>query len=412
MANAPRNSSTLTDTTNIGAGGGRTNNVATNGNGKPAAVRGTSTSKDGSGASKNLQTAIPGAKPAPAPPKQGKAKAKGSPMTNAVTAPNGATPGSGATAATGPETMEELRARLAQAEAALAVQGITVTPTIVTVAAAGTRGNAPPPTTSITNGHAQPLTNGPAQPQTPTIASSANTAEPVVQAEEPVKMIAKPRGSTSIQVGMGLAKSHDGFKLYALARSTVQDCVTRADMDLAVPWDKQPLEKRLLVTNAAKNKVKFLKRMENDWATEKLARQYMKNKRVTAYKKGTLERPDKYGYLKVNATMRSADGSRVKKAKLVLDARLAKRALEDKDDGPVERPSKKARTSDMNSPSRRRQQPEFVEGSSRGHEKFVANEWDAHPEMDEEYHPDEYEDAEKHEMEQDSQAGDSDDDGN
>ncbi|KAJ7824956.1 hypothetical protein B0H14DRAFT_3874650 [Mycena olivaceomarginata] len=82
-------------------------------------------------------------------------------------------------------------------------------------------------------------------------------------APELLKTIPKPRGRESIQIGMRLARSIEGNTLYGTAR-----CVSHADMDIAVPWDKQPLEKRALVINAAKGKVTYLQYMENDWTTQ------------------------------------------------------------------------------------------------------------------------------------------------
>jgi F0F1-type ATP synthase epsilon subunit len=43
----------------------------------------------------------------------------------------------------------------------------------------------------------------------------------------------------------------------------------------------------------------------NDWATEAIARQYMKNKRSYAVQRGFLEVDAKYDYLKANAAKRS-----------------------------------------------------------------------------------------------------------
>ena len=48
-----------------------------------------------------------------------------------------------------------------------------------------------------------------------------------------------------------------------------------------------------------------LDRYEQDWATEGLAHQYLKNKRGYNYRQGLLDVPDKYKYLKDNATQRS-----------------------------------------------------------------------------------------------------------
>lgn len=147
-----------------------------------------------------------------------------------------------------------------------------------------------------------------------------------------------------------------------------------------------------------------MQRMENDWATQALARQYMKNRRSRAYLKGTLERPEGYDHLKNNAARRSISGSRVKKAKVVLEARLAKRALEDNEDRTADRPRKKARAPTPNS------QPEFVQGSSRDGRDQVGNPWDAHPQIDDDFVPEDEEDfsgAERDEMDRDRFADDS-----
>ncbi|KAJ6450355.1 hypothetical protein C8R45DRAFT_1114088 [Mycena sanguinolenta] len=380
MANPPKNTSALTDSTNISANGVRTEKTGTNGTGKPVRAA----SNGGSGASKRLEAAIPGAKPAAPlkkqPPPKTKATARGNGVGPAIQ--EGPTSGIDGDGTEGSETMESLRAHLARAEAALAAQDKVTTP--ARAAVSGAHGNVPPPKTSTKQGTAR---SEPAPPHTPAAKGAGDTAQPDVQAPKPLNTIPKPRGGTSIQVGMRLAKTETGHLLYATARSTVRDCVTCAGMDLAVPWDKQPLEKRSLVVNAVKEKVTYMERMENDWATQMLARQYLKNKRVKAYAKGTLERPEGFDHLRVNATMRSADGSRIKKAKIILQEYQAKRALEDRDDGP----------------------PEFVQGSSPNvHEEFVVNEWDAHPEKDTEYHPEEDDDGARHEMEEDSQANESD----
>ncbi|KAJ7726734.1 hypothetical protein B0H14DRAFT_3169534 [Mycena olivaceomarginata] len=166
-------------------------------------------------------------------------------------------------------------------------------------------------------------------------------------------------------------------QLHPETRSAVQDCVRRADMDLAVPWDKQPLDKRLLVINA---------RMENDWATQRLAKQFLKNKRNRAYA------------LQL--------GISCQKAKGVLEARLAKRALEG-DNREEPRPRKKARASNA---STENNQPEFVQGSSRDvQDPTLGNDvdWNAHPQVDHDYVPEDDDDAEQYERNVDSDADES-----
>ncbi len=108
----------------------------------------------------------------------------------------------------------------------------------------------------------------------------------------------------------------------------------------------------------------FLSRFENDWATEAIIRQYLKNKRKTLYKAGSLEKPKGYEYLKENAAKRDQSKSRKKTATKIYEAnklehkkakeyqrhmkRLSRKVVEDEDDD--------------DEPERA---DEFVEGSSR-----------------------------------------------
>ncbi|KAJ7891714.1 hypothetical protein B0H14DRAFT_2560763 [Mycena olivaceomarginata] len=289
-----------------------------------------------------LQEAIPGAK-ALAPK-----KTKKTPAAARVEEPDA-------------DTYASLRARIAELEA---LQSNVSTPMRAQIprGAGGTPGGARAATPQ-----------GPA-PRTPAATASGNSANSAGnesgQGTKTLKMIARPnlKKEPSIQIGMRLARSTEGAALYATARPAVQDCVRRADMDLAVPWDKQPLDKRLLVINA------------------RLAQQFLKNKRNRAYATGALERPEGYDHLKSNAAMRSSSGSRVKKAKGVLEARLAKRALQG-DDREEPRPRKKARASNGSSENN---QPEFVQGSSRDVQDPTLGtdvDWNAHPQVDHDYVP-------------------------
>ncbi len=64
----------------------------------------------------------------------------------------------------------------------------------------------------------------------------------------------------------------------------------------------------------------FLSRFENDWATEAIICQYLKNKRKTLYKAGSLEKPKGYEYLKENAAKRDQSKSRKKTATKIYEA--------------------------------------------------------------------------------------------
>lgn len=52
-----------------------------------------------------------------------------------------------------------------------------------------------------------------------------------------------------------------------------------------------------------------MKRFTNDWPTQALAMQLLKNKRSHSYRRGYLEVPEKYAYLKDNATKKKAEAS-------------------------------------------------------------------------------------------------------
>jgi hypothetical protein len=64
----------------------------------------------------------------------------------------------------------------------------------------------------------------------------------------------------------------------------------------------------------ARNQHPYLQRFANDWATEELVKQYLKNRRGNHYANGWLDVPAKYDYLKGNSQKRNPSGSRRKKA--------------------------------------------------------------------------------------------------
>ena len=63
----------------------------------------------------------------------------------------------------------------------------------------------------------------------------------------------------------------------------------------------------------------FLKRFVQDWATQALAMQLLKNRQCHSYCCGYLEVPNKYAYLKDTATKRKSQGSQSTKATPQLD---------------------------------------------------------------------------------------------
>jgi hypothetical protein len=76
--------------------------------------------------------------------------------------------------------------------------------------------------------------------------------------------------------------------------------------------------------------VEGLDRYEQDWATEGLARQYLKNKRSYSYRQGVIDVPDKYQYLRGNAAKRSeaprGNVHKRKAAQAKKQAKVAKKA--------------------------------------------------------------------------------------
>ena len=69
-----------------------------------------------------------------------------------------------------------------------------------------------------------------------------------------------------------------------------------------------------LTLDQARKQMPFLERFIDNWATEDLVKQFMKNRRSNHYRKGWLEVPEKYGHLKANAQKRDKNGSCRKKA--------------------------------------------------------------------------------------------------
>lgn len=66
----------------------------------------------------------------------------------------------------------------------------------------------------------------------------------------------------------------------------------------------------------ARDQHSFLKRFVNDWATEEIVKQFMKNKCKNHYRNGWLEPPAKYAYLKQNSSMRDPTASRTKRVNM------------------------------------------------------------------------------------------------
>lgn len=60
----------------------------------------------------------------------------------------------------------------------------------------------------------------------------------------------------------------------------------------------------------ARGRHPILAKYANDWATEEIVKQFVKNKRRYAYRNGWLDVPEKYKYLKTNSAKRDPSASR------------------------------------------------------------------------------------------------------
>nr|GAT43021.1 predicted protein [Mycena chlorophos] len=225
---------------------------------------------------------------------------------------------------------------------------------------------------------------------------------PVARDPESGKKIPKRKKGQSIQVGMRLTNESP---LYNAIQDTVHHYVDRADIPEGKSWHKAPLDKKALVIQGVANKIPYMRRMQDDWATEHLASQYMANQRKRKYKKGLLAVPEQYTHLKENAAKRKTSGSRVKMARRIREEKARRRA--EREQERMGEPARKRRRIYQAST----EQPEFVEGSSRDGQRHsddedsddeFGNSDDAHPTIDKSYKPYEDED-EDDESDEDSE---------
>ncbi|KAJ4467644.1 hypothetical protein C8J55DRAFT_38973 [Lentinula edodes] len=188
--------------------------------------------------------------------------------------------------------------------------------------------------------------------------------------DEPI--IPKPKGQAAkdfnLCVRMGLSKSTKGLQSYnTLIRNT-----HRAVHESRIPWDKYEWKDiaaadKALLFAIMRERDTILKRFENDWASECLVRQYVKNLRGKGFRSKTVQRSAKYDYLAANSAQRDPSKSR-KSAAREDYARRKQKAKEAKKAAKAAEKSKRRRLrhhiedgeSDMES-------PEFVEGSSGLH---------------------------------------------
>ncbi|KAJ7575262.1 hypothetical protein C8J56DRAFT_1063515 [Mycena floridula] len=171
-----------------------------------------------------------------------------------------------------------------------------------------------------------------------------------------VAKIAKPKGRNySLQVEMGLSGSTKKTRQYNTILREVRDLSLNAQL----PWDKAwadisaRAKADFFAVVAARHP--FLAKFRNNWATEKIVRQYLSNKRKTNYKKGTMDVPAKYSHLKDNAAKRDQSKSWKKTAVIILEAKKQEKCRANRQE---KKKSKEASTEAM-------KEKEFVKGSSK-----------------------------------------------
>ncbi|KAI9431720.1 hypothetical protein H4582DRAFT_2084597 [Lactarius indigo] len=138
-------------------------------------------------------------------------------------------------------------------------------------------------------------------------ALSKELTEKSAAAAASLPKIERPPKGMSIQKGMELS---DDKPRYDAIRHLVRDLVAEVGIDWEVSWAKIPASKKARLYHAARKAVPYLKRFANDWATQLLAMQLLKNKRAHSYRRGYLKVPEQYAYLKNNAAKRYPQGRR------------------------------------------------------------------------------------------------------
>ncbi|KAJ7760283.1 hypothetical protein DFH07DRAFT_957663 [Mycena maculata] len=132
--------------------------------------------------------------------------------------------------------------------------------------------------------------------------------------------IARPPGSAgtnfNIRDSMGLGRTvKDGEQYRAILRN-MRDLTLQAGINWESPWAQIPSEQKAKLFAVERERHPILKRFHNDWATEEIVKQYIKNRRNNAYRHNWLEVPEKYKYLKSNAAQRDPSGPRGRQNKV------------------------------------------------------------------------------------------------
>ncbi|KAJ7904869.1 hypothetical protein B0H13DRAFT_2334517 [Mycena leptocephala] len=123
------------------------------------------------------------------------------------------------------------------------------------------------------------------------------------------------QGNKNIQTEMRLGDSAEDDDQYKSIRRNVRDLVLNARINWELPWKEIPVQQKSALHNV------------NDWATEELVKQFIKNRRNNAYKNKWIPVPSKYGYLKANAAKRDPSAPRGRQTKIAKAGAAAKKAV-------------------------------------------------------------------------------------
>ncbi|KAG6826407.1 hypothetical protein H0H92_015914 [Tricholoma furcatifolium] len=128
------------------------------------------------------------------------------------------------------------------------------------------------------------------------------------------KMVPRPKGTAghhfSIQEGMELGDTAKKAEIYKALVRYIHRLTDQSPINWEHSWSKIPARDKANLFEVCRKAHPILARYVNDWATEEIAKQYLKNKRNYAYRMDHLKRPEGYEHLKVNASKRSSASRR------------------------------------------------------------------------------------------------------
>ncbi|KAG6835495.1 hypothetical protein H0H93_000840, partial [Arthromyces matolae] len=149
--------------------------------------------------------------------------------------------------------------------------------------------------------------------------------------------IVRPRGTAgtdwSIQAQMGLGNSSKNAEFFKSIQRRLRDAAIGAHLDWTGRWSDIPMVDKAKFFLLMRNQIPYLKRFQNDWATEEIVKQYFANKRKNHYKNNWLPVPERYAHLKATSAKRNPNGSRVKRVKTAQMSRTRRREQQDEGHG-------------------------------------------------------------------------------